>query len=326
MVQMEYRTLGNTGMQLSAVGLGSWVTFGGSLDESGAVDCVKYAHDRGVNHFDTADTYERGTAERLLGAALRRLELRRSSYCVTTKLYFGVHSSALEANTLNRKYLFSGIDDSLTRLGLDHVDFLLCHRFDDKTAVEEVVRSMDMIVRSGRALHWGTSEWPAVKLMEALQFAAQSGLQPPVLEQPEYNLLRRYKVEHEFRPFVQLKQLGLVTWSPLMSGLLTGKYGDGSVDSKRAGLPGLEWLRDRLQSPNVQRKLKAIEDIARRLGMPMSDLALAWCLSNADVCSVLLGVRSVEQLAANMKAMSSVERLDAAVKKELDDAVGLVCW
>lgn len=322
---MDYRVLGRTGLKISRVSLGSWATFGTRSNEDVALECVRYAYENGVNYFDTADSYQEGQGEIILGTALKKLGLRRSSYCVSTKFFFGRHDGPLERETLNRKYILSSLDQSLQSLGLDYVDMALCHRHDPDTDIEDVVETMDQVVRSGRALYWGTSEWSATQLLRAYDYAKEQGLNGPALEQPEYNLLRRYKVEHMFKPLIDSRGLGLVTWSPLSSGVLSGKYLGGTGLVGRAAGEEFDWLRERIADPETRKKVLNVKAVADRIGMPMSRLSIAWCLHNADVTSVLLGATSKEQLADNMAALDDTKTLDASIIAELDAGVGLEC-
>ena len=243
---MQYRHLGRSGLQVSVLGFGSWVTFGGQIGTELAVKCLTVAREGGINFFDNAESYAQGQSERIMGQALAELDWPRHSYVISTKLFWGIYDDVNMRNTLNRKYLMQGIDGSLGRLGLDFVDILFCHRSDPSTPIEETVWAMSDIVDAGKALYWGTSEWPADDIRAAWELAERHHLHKPVVEQPQYNLLVRHRVEREYARLYEDIGLGLTTWSPLASGLLSGKYLDGTPAGSRALLPGYEWLKQTL--------------------------------------------------------------------------------
>jgi voltage-dependent potassium channel beta subunit len=306
---MLYRRLGRAGLQLSAISLGAWVTFGSQLDEVGAAECMAAAYDSGINFFDNAEQYAGGEAERLMGSALKRLGWRRSSYVVSTKFYWGLYDGVNEINTLNRKYLRNAIDGSLTRLGLDHVDLVFCHRPDENTAVEEVVATMHEMVQSGKALYWGTSEWPADRVVQAWQFAQRNHLHKPVVEQSRYNMASRSRVEHEARILWEEMGLGLTAYSPLASGTLAGRYDAGIGPGSRAALPGYERLRQRLTLDTTVQVARALEPVAALFGCSRAQLAIAWCLRNRFVSSVITGASTAAQVRENVGACVLLERL-----------------
>jgi voltage-dependent potassium channel beta subunit len=318
---MEHRRLGRSGLQVSVLSFGSWVTFGNQLDTGLARDCLAAAREAGVNFFDNAEVYAGGASERIMGAAIAELGWERWSYVISTKLYWGIHDAVNMRNTLNRKYLLQAIDGSLDRLQLDFVDLLYCHRPDASTPLEETVWAMSDIVSSGKALYWGTSEWPADAIRGAWEIADRHHLHKPVVEQPQYHLLDTRRVEEEYELLYGDIGLGLTTWSPLASGLLTGKYLDGVPDGSRATLKGYEWLRDALTDPDRNDKVRALKAIADDLGCSLSQLAIAWCASNPNVSSVITGASRVEQVHENMGALAVLERLDGPTLARIREAV-----
>lgn len=309
-MEMEYRRLGRSGLKVSVLSFGSWVTFGPQLDTGLAADCIAAAAEAGVNFFDNAEAYSEGKSEQIMGKAFADLGWPRHRYVVSTKVFWGIHDDVNMRNTLNRKYLMQAIDGSLERLGLDFVDLLFCHRADPETPIEETVWAMSDIVSAGKALYWGTSEWEADEIRAAWEIAERHHLHKPVMEQPEYNLLNRRKVERDYRRLYEDIGLGLTTWSPLASGLLTGKYLDGVPEGSRATLPGYEWLRDYLVDPKANAKVNALKSIADEIGCTLAQLALAWCTKNPHVSTVITGASRVEQVRENMAALEVAERLD----------------
>ncbi|MGH9131191.1 MAG: potassium channel beta subunit family protein [Acidimicrobiales bacterium] len=318
---MEYRRLGSSGLKVSVLGLGSWVTFGPQLDEDLAGRCMAAARAGGINFFDNAEAYGGGESERLMGAVIARQRWPRYSYVVSTKLYWGLHDDPNTHQTLNRKYLLEAVEGSLERLGLDYVDLLFCHRSDPETPIEETVWAMSDIVGSGKALYWGTSEWSAEDIREAWEIAEIHHLRKPVVEQPQYNLLHRDKVETELAPLYEDVGLGLTTWSPLASGLLTGKYLDGVPDGSRAALAGYEWLRSSLTDPESNAKVRRLGEVAGSLGSSLAQLAIAWCVRNPHVSSVITGASRVEQVEQNLTALEVVPRLNRQVLERIDAAL-----
>jgi voltage-dependent potassium channel beta subunit len=320
---MPYRRLGRAGLQVSQLSFGSWVTFKSQVDVDLAAEMLTVARDAGVNFFDNAESYAGGESERIMGAALAQLGWPRWSYVVSTKLFWGIHDDVNMKNTLNRKYLLSAIDGSLERFGLDFVDLLYCHRADPDTPIEETVMALSEIVSSGRALYWGTSEWSADEIRRAWEVADRYGLHKPVVEQPQYNLFARARVEEEYaRLYEEPIGLGLTTWSPLASGLLTGKYAGGSIpEGSRAALAGYGWLKDRVTDASANAVVSSLADVASSLGCSVGQLAIAWCARNPHVSSVILGASKVEQLRENLAAMEVVERLDDDVLARIDAIV-----
>ncbi|MDE3085675.1 MAG: aldo/keto reductase [Acidobacteriota bacterium] len=310
---MEYRRLGGTGLKLSVLSLGSWVTFGPQVDTGLAVDVLAAAREAGVNFFDNAEAYSAGESERIMGAAVSRLGWPRKTYVISTKLFWGLGDEVNMHDTLNRKYLLQAIDGSLERLGLDFVDLLFCHRPDPETPIEETVWAMSDIVASGKALYWGTSEWSAEDIRRAWDIADRHGMRKPVVEQPQYNLFWRSRVEQEYAPLYDDIGLGLTTYSPLASGLLSGKYASGVPEGSRASLPGYEWLRDVLVDPRVNGIVTDLAKVASDLDCTTAQLALAWCALNPHVSTVMTGASSVRQLEENMAALDVRARLDDEV-------------
>src|SRR3954462_4521343 len=280
---MDYRRLGRSGLKVSELSLGSWVTYGNQLDASGAAECMAAAWDAGVNFFDNAQVYAAGQSEEIMGAVLKKLAWPRLKYVVSTKFFWGITDGPNEKNTLNRKYLLDAIGGSLKRLQMDHVALVYCHRPDPNTPIEETVWAMhDMIVR-GYALYWGTSEWSAADIAAAWHIAERHHLHKPAMEQPQYNLFHRDRVEREYARLYDDYGIGTTTWSPLASGLLTGKYNDGVPGDSRAALKGYEWLSERVLDADKLRRVRALAPVAQELGCTLAQLALAWCLKNPRV-------------------------------------------
>ena len=316
-MEMEYRRLGGTGLKVSVLSFGSWVTFGPQLAGNLAEDCLSAAYDAGVNFFDNAEAYAGGESERIMGEAIRSLGWERNSYVISTKLFWGLGSGVNMRNTLNRKYLMQAIDGSLDRLGLDFVDLVYCHRADPDTPLEETVWAMSDMISAGKALYWGTSEWPAEALREAWDIAERHHLHKPVVEQPQYNLLWRDRVEQEYAPLYEGIGLGLTTWSPLASGLLSGKYLDGVPEGSRATLPGYEWLRDLLTDADRNQSVARLQEIADELGCTLAQLSIAWCAKNPNVSSVITGASRVEQVHENLAALEVMPKLTDEVMERI---------
>lgn len=314
---MEYRRLGRAGLKVSVLSFGTWVTFAEQGDLSNALSCLTVAREGGINLFDTAEVYGQGNAEALLGAALEQLGWDRATYCLSTKLYWGIRPSVNMRQTLNRKYLLQAIDESLGRLRTPFVDLLFCHRPDPETTVEETVWAMSDLVAAGKVHYWGTSEWPAGKIREAWEIADRCGLRKPSMEQPEYSLVQYSRVEEEYAPLCAELGLGLTTWSPLASGLLTGKYVGGVPAHSRGALPGFEWLRNQLVERTRNRRVVELDHIARSIGGTPAQLAIAWCTRNPAVSTVILGASSAEQLSENLGALDLIPRISVEVAAAL---------
>ncbi|HUI48801.1 MAG TPA: aldo/keto reductase [Acidimicrobiia bacterium] len=318
---MEYRRLGRSGLQVSVLSFGSWVSFGDQLGVDTAMECLDAARAAGVNFFDNAESYAGGKSETIMGEAIAKLGWERYSYVISTKVYWGLHEQPNMQNTLNRKYLMQAIDGSLDRLGLDFVDLLFCHRADPNTPIEETVWAMSDIVSSGKALYWGTSEWTPDEIRAAWDIADRHHLHKPVMEQPQYNLLHRMRVEFEYARLYQDIGLGLTIWSPLASGVLSGKYLDGMPDGSRAKLPGYEWLQGMLTDPNTNEKVRNLKVVADDLGCSLAQLAIAWCVKNRRVSTVITGASRASQVRENMGALDVLPRLDAEVMARIEGAV-----
>ena len=318
---MTYRRVGRSGLKVSVLSFGSWVSFGPQLDVARARDCLDAAYQAGVNFFDNAEAYAGGESERIMGKAIADLGWPRHSYVISSKYFWGLNEGINAQNTLNRKYLLGAIDPSLERMGLDYLDIIYCHRADPETPIEETVWAMSDIVSSGRALYWGTSEWTADEIRAAWLVADRHHLHKPIVEQPQYNLFERRRVEREYARLYEDIGLGLTTWSPLASGLLSGKYLDGVPEGSRATLPGYEWLRKRLTDPDDNAKVRNLAAIADELGCTLSQLSLAWCAANPNVSSVITGASRVEQVRENLGALDVLDRLDEATLARVKAAV-----
>jgi voltage-dependent potassium channel beta subunit len=323
---MNYRRLGRSGLKVSELSFGSWVTYGNQVDTRAARELMAAAFDAGVNFFDNAEIYARGQSEEIMGAVLKELGWPRLKYMVSTKFYWGLASGKgefpNERNTLNRKYLRQAIDGSLKRLQLDYVDLVYCHRSDPNTPVEETVWAMHEMIERGQALYWGTSEWTADEIRAAWDVADRRNLHKPVMEQPQYNLLHRKRVEQEYMRLYEDIGLGLTTWSPLASGLLSGKYRNGIPAGSRATLESYAFLRDGLTNPARNRIVAELESVAKDLGCTLAQLALGWCLTNRNISSVITGATRVEQVKENMKALEFAPRLTPEVLAKIAEIVG----
>jgi voltage-dependent potassium channel beta subunit len=314
---MEYRRVGRAGVKVSLLSLGSWVTYGNQVDEKASVELMAAARDHGVNFFDNAEVYAAGKSEELMGVSLKKLSWDRLTYMVSTKFFWGLPAKfgegINERNTLNRKYLLNAIDQSLKRLQLEYVDIVYCHRADPNTPLEETVFAMHDIVASGKAVYWGTSEWSAVDIMGAWQIAEKHHLHKPIVEQPEYNLFHRNKVEKEFARLYGEIGTGLTTWSPLASGLLTGKYANGIPSDSRGSLKVMAWMQDRLTDETRNEAVAKLGKIAADLDCTTAQLAIAWCAKNPYVSTVITGASRVSQLRENMKALEVLPKLTREV-------------
>ena len=321
MATMQYRRLGRSGLKVSVLSFGSWVTFANQNQietAQQAAECLSAAKDAGVNFFDNAEAYAAGESERVMGAAFRELGWQRHEYVVSTKLFWGLHDVPNMKNTLNRKYLAQAIDGSLERFGLDFVDLVFCHRPDPKTPIEETVWAMSDMISQGKALYWGTSEWNADDIRAAYDIADRHHLHKPVVEQPQYNILWRDRVEKEYRRLYEDIGLGTTIWSPLSSGLLTGKYLNGVPEGSRATLPGYEWLRGMLTDPARNKKVADLKVVADELGVSLTQLSLAWCAKNPHVSTVITGASSAAQVRENMTALDALDLLTDEVMERID--------
>jgi len=319
---MKYRRLGGSGLQVSVLSFGSWVSFDNQMKDDAAAECMQAAFDAGCNFFDNAEAYAGGESEAIMGRVIRQLGWKRHEYIVSTKFFWGIHGNTRNMrNTLNRKYLSQAIDGSLERFGLDFIDLVYCHRPDPSTPIEETVWAMSDMVSSGKALYWGTSEWSADEIRAAWHIADRHHLHKPVMEQPQYNLLARDRVEKEYARLYEDIGLGTTIWSPLASGLLTGKYKDGIPDGSRGALAGYEWLADRLSEEATIAKVERLRPIAEELDCTIAQLAIAWCAHNPNVSTVITGASRPSQVQENFKALDvlaaltpeTVARIEAAV-------------
>lgn len=312
---MKYKNLGKAGIKISELSFGSWITFGNSLDVVKVKQCLQKAFDLGINFFDNAEGYGRGDAELLMGEAIK--SFRREDLVVSTKIFWG--GNGPNDTGLSWKHIVEGTRNSLRRLKLTYVDLLFCHRPDPSTPLEETVRAMDYVIKTGYAFYWGTSQWSAEQIEKAFEIAEKYNCIPPSMEQPIYNLLARDKVEKEYSPIIKKYGLGLTTWSPLASGILSGKYNNGIPKGSR--LDTNEWLRQELTPSNIE-KVKKLAELAKNLDCTLAQLSIAWCLSNPNVSSVITGASSVEQIEENIKAVNIKDRITESVKKEIEKIVG----
>jgi len=320
---MEYRFLGHSGLKVSALSYGAWVTFGQQFDEQVAYDCMLAAYEAGVNFFDNAEAYARGQAETMMGKVIQRAGWKRSDLVISTKVFWG--GKGPNKSGLSRKHISEAINASLQRLQLDYVDLFFCHRPDIHTPVEETVWAMNLVIQQGKALYWGTSEWSAERIMEAYGIARREHLIPPLMEQPEYNMFTRHRVEREYARLYREIGLGTTIWSPLASGLLTGKYNQGMPSGTRATLKGYEWLRESFESDESQQNLKKVErlmPLSAGLGCTMAQLALAWCLKNPNVSTAITGASRAEQVHENMRALEIVPLLTPDVMEQIEGILG----
>jgi voltage-dependent potassium channel beta subunit len=315
---MEYRSMGRSGLKLSAISLGGWITFGGQIDVRQTSEIVHKAYELGVNFFDVADVYSDGRAEEALGAAIT--DLPREAVVLSSKVFWTTFEGA-NGRGLSRKHIMESVHASLKRIGVDYLDLYFCHRYDPETPLEEVVRAMDDLVHQGKVMYWGTSEWRAGQIANAYRIAERAGLYPPAVEQPHYNLLVRRKFEDELMPAADDLGFGMVTWSPLRSGLLSGKYNQGKPEEARLSLERYDWLSGILSDGNLE-KARKISTIADDLGVTSAQLAIAWILRKPQVSSVITGATKVEQLIENVAALDVVGRLDQEVLERIDTLLG----
>lgn len=319
---MQYRRLGKSGLKVSEFSFGAWVTFGKQVGEDDATSIMGYAYDHGVNFFDNAEGYEAGNAEIVMGEALKALKWSRDSYMVSSKVFWGGEKPTQKG--LSAKHVTDGAHNALKRLGVDYLDLYFCHRPDLDTPIEETVRAMHNLIVQGKVIYWGTSEWTAQQLTEAHLVARRDNLTPPTMEQPEYNMFNRQKVEVDYLPIYQLG-LGTTIWSPLASGLLTGKYNDGIPADSRINLPGYEWLKRNLESPAGKAKIEKVKKLAvlaKDIGLPVHHMALLWCLNNPHVSTVILGASRKSQLEDNLKALDAKAKLTPDVLAKIEEILG----
>jgi voltage-dependent potassium channel beta subunit len=318
---MEYRRMGKTGLQLSILSFGSWVTFHKQVDDSLADELMGIAYDNGVNFFDNAEVYARGESERLMGRVLKKKNWDRTSYTISSKAFFGWRGPDNKPNQtgLSRKHLTEACDEALQRLQQDYLDIFFCHRPDKNVPIEEVVWTMNLLIQRGKILYWGTSEWSGVEIMEAHRVAHEYKLIGPSVEQPQYNLLERDKVENEYAMIFKTVGMGTTIWSPLASGLLTGKYNDGIPQDSRFALEGFDWLKNQWMVDDKLAKVKKLTGFAQELGVPVSTLAIAWTVNNPNVTTAILGATKKEQLLENLRAVEVLPKLTPEVMLQIED-------
>ena len=318
---MEYRRMGKTGLQLSVLSYGSWVSFHKQIDDSIADELMGIAYDSGINFFDNAEVYAAGESEKLMGRVLKKKNWDRTSYVVSSKAFFGWRGKQNKPNQtgLSRKHLTEACHEALQRLQVDYLDIFYCHRPDKNVPIEEVVWTMNILIQQGKILYWGTSEWSAAEIMEAHRVAAAFKLIGPSVEQPQYNLLERNKMEYEFLMIFKTVGMGTTIWSPLASGLLTGKYNDGIPEGSRFALEGFDWLRDRLMVEDKLARVKKLGELATELNSSLATLSIAWCVANPNVTTAILGATKKEQLQENLKALDVLPALNENVLKRIDE-------
>lgn len=320
---MEYRRLGKSGIRVSALSFGAWVTFGNQVKVDDAVDMMRTAYDAGVNFFDNAEIYGRGKAELVMGEALKKLGWRRDSYLISSKVIWGsIREPKPTQYGLHRKHVFEACDQALERLGVAYLDFYLCHRPDPNVPMEEVVRAMTDLIQMGKVFYWGTSEWSAQQIMEAHSVARQYNLMPATMEQPEYNMFQRRRIEVDYARLYETIGLGTTIWSPLASGILTGKYNEGIPKDTRVNLKGYGWLKEIFESEKGKRRIekaRQLTKVADDLGTSLAKLSLAWCLKNPNVSTVITGASRVEQVQENMQALEVVPQLTDDVMQTIEN-------
>lgn len=312
---MHYRRLGRSGLKVSEISLGAWITFGKQIETNTAADLIHAAYDQGVNFFDNADVYADGQAETVMGKAIEGLP--REALVISSKVFWPTMPGP-NGRGLSRKHMTESLHASLKRLGTDYVDLYFCHRFDPDTGVEEVVRTMNIFIQQGKILYWGTSEWEAQQVMEAIGVARQYGLIPPVVEQPQYNMFHRKRVEAELMSLTQQQGIGLVTWSPLFYGILTGKYNDGIPAGSRASLDDMNWIRDYITQERIE-KVRALTELARELEVTTAQLAIGWLLRRKEVTSVITGATRLEQLDDNLAAPAALDKMSLEILERIEE-------
>ncbi|WP_129019594.1 potassium channel beta subunit family protein [Edaphocola flava] len=321
---MEYRKMGNTGLDLSILSFGSWVTFHKQIDDGISDRLMSIAYENGVNFFDNAEVYALGESEKMMGRVLKTKNWDRTSYVVSSKVFFGWRGKENKPNQhgLGRKHIMEACDEALKRLQVDYLDLYFCHRPDKHVPIEEVVRTMNTLIQQGKIFYWGTSEWSGVEIMEAHAVAQRLGLEGPKMEQPEYNLFNRHKMEQEYLQIFKTVGMGTTIWSPLASGLLTGKYNDGIPDGSRLSLEGFEWLKDKTITDQKLQDVRNLKKVADELGTSLATLSLAWTIANPNVTTAIIGATKESQLTENLKALDILPKLTAEVLGEIDTIMG----
>jgi len=315
---MEYNNLGKSGLQISRLSLGSWLTFGKQIGDDVAEKLMDIAYENGINFFDNAEIYARGQSEIVMGSILKKKNWSRDTYLVSSKVFFGTGGQLPTQKGLSRKHIIEGCNQALQRFQLDYLDLFLCHRPDKQTPIEETVWSMHQLVMQGKILYWGTSEWSAQEIMEAHMFAKHNHLIGPIVEQPEYNMFCRNKIEVEYSQMYKTVGLGTTVWSPLASGILSGKYNDSFPSDTRLGMEGLDWLKDKNFTAERIEKVKKLTQLAKDLNLNLPVMSLAWCLKNPNVSTVILGASKEQQLLENLKAIEAKEILTDEVMEKID--------
>ena len=318
---MEYKNLGKSGLKVSRLSLGSWLTFGKLIDDKVSEKLMHYAYDNGVNFFDNAEIYARGKSEKVMGKILNKSGWSRDSFIVSSKVFFGTGGQGPTQKGLNRKHVFEACHQAIKRLQVEYLDLYFCHRPDKSTPIEETVWAMHQLIMQGKILYWGTSEWSAQEIMEAHLFAKQNHLIGPIVEQPEYNMFARQKVEVEFAQIYKSVGLGTTIWSPLASGVLTDKYLKKFPKGTRLGVEGLEWLKEKNVTEEKLSKVSALNDLSNELGMSLPVMSLAWCLKNDNVSTVILGASKISQLKENMKSIDVLDQMDASVMERIEKII-----
>jgi len=317
---MEYRRLGRSGLQLSVLSFGSWISFSKQINDKVADELMGIAYDNGINFFDNAEVYALGESEKMMGRILRKKKWDRTSFCISSKAYYGWRGKENKPNQTgnSRKHLMEACDEALVRLQLDYLDLFFCHRADKNTPIEETVFAMNHLIQQGKVLYWGTSEWTGVEIMEAHRVAQQYNLIGPVMEQPQYNLFERKKVEAEFSEIYKNVGLGTTIWSPLASGLLSGKYNDGIPKGSRLALEGFNWLKDQWATTDKIKKVQKLATLAKKMNVSTAALSIAWCIKNPNVSTAILGATKKNQLIENLKAIEIVSMLTPEVMTKID--------
>ncbi|MBN1303657.1 MAG: aldo/keto reductase [Anaerolineales bacterium] len=315
---MHYRRLGRSGLKVSEISFGSWITFGTQINEKTAAKLIHAAYEAGINFFDNADAYADGLAEKIMGKAIQGLP--REALVISSKVFWPTMPGP-NGRGLSRKHVTESVNASLKRLGLEYLDLYFCHRFDPDTPIDEVVYTMDNLIRQGKILYWGTSEWSAWQIAAAIETANRHHLAPPVMEQPQYNMLRRRRVESELTPVCKEYGIGLTTWSPLYSGILTGKYNEGIPEDSRAALEDYQWIQDRITPERIE-IVRSLTTVAQELELSMAQLAIAWLLRRKEVSSVITGATKPDQLKSNVVAGEAVEKLTDPVLEQIEQILG----
>lgn len=317
---MEYRRLGKSGLQVSVLSFGSWVSFSKQINDKAADELMGMAYDSGINFFDNAEVYALGESEKMMGRVLKKKKWDRTSYTVSSKVFWGWRGKENKPNQtgLSRKHVMEACDEALKRLQVDYLDMFFCHRPDKQTPVEETVWAMNHLIQQGKVLYWGTSEWSGVEIMEAHKVAADYRLIAPTMEQPQYNLFERNKIENELLQIFKTVGLGTTIWSPLASGLLSGKYNDGIPKNSRFALQGFDWLKDRWIGEEKLKKVKKLSELAAKLDISTAALSIAWCIKNPNVSTAILGATKKEQLKDNLSALDALQKLTPDVIEKIE--------